>query len=108
MAYVYSEKRSLLRALCATIFEGKVISMSKEVCKPTGEHVRIPRGMIDVLKQRGHYTTSMKVDDMRNELAKHSDFVNEKTSYSQPKARMPLYPQIPLRSKPDRTLLVSG
>ena len=61
-----------------TIYNGKVIFMSKQVRKPTGEIVHIPRGMIDVLKQRGKYRVGMKVDDMRKELASHSDFKNEK------------------------------
>ena len=33
----------------------------------------------DVLKERGIDTSKMKVDDMRKELASHSDFQNEKT-----------------------------
>ena len=52
--------------------------MSKQVRKPSGETVRIPRGMIDVLKQRGKHRVGMKVDYMREELASHSDFKNEK------------------------------
>ena len=34
-----------------TVFNGKVISMTKEVRKATGKRLRIPRGMIDILKQ---------------------------------------------------------
>ena len=51
-----------------TIYNGKVILMSKEVRKP----------LIDVLQQRGRYRVGMKVDDMRTELASHPDFKNEK------------------------------
>lgn len=61
-----------------TIFEGKRISMTKLARNKTGEYVRIPRGMIDVLKQRGRRRPKMKVDDIREELAKHHDFRDEK------------------------------
>lgn len=52
--------------------------MTKIVRKQTGERVKIPRGLIDVLKQRGCYAPKMKVDEMREVLSKHPDFVNEK------------------------------
>ena len=61
-----------------TIFKGKKIYMTKSICKPTGEIVQIPRGMIDVLKQRSFYDPKKKVEDMRKELSMHSDFKNEK------------------------------
>lgn len=61
-----------------TTYKGKHISMSMTVRTSTGETVKIPRGMIDVLKQRGCYHPKMKVEDMRKELSTHSDFVNEK------------------------------
>ena len=41
--------------------------------------IRVPKGLILVLKERGIDTRNMKVDDMRKELACHSDFHNEKT-----------------------------
>ena len=63
-----------------TIYNGKRIHMSKQMRKPSGETVRIPRGMIDILQQRGRYRVGMKVDDMRKELATHSDFKNEKNN----------------------------
>ena len=52
--------------------------MTKLARNQTGDYVRVPRGMIDVLKQRGRYHPKMKVDDMREELAKHHDFRDEK------------------------------
>ena len=61
-----------------TTFEGKAISMTELIRKPNGDRVRIPRGMIDILKQRGRYHPKMKFDDMKQELAKHTDFANEK------------------------------
>ena len=61
-----------------TVYNGKTIYMTKTVRNRTGGRVRIPRGMIDVLKQRGQYHSKMKVNDMRSELSKHPDFVNEK------------------------------
>jgi len=61
-----------------TVYNGKHISMIKRVRNRTGDMVLIPRGMIDILKQRGCYHAKMKVDDMRKELASHSDFINEK------------------------------
>lgn len=61
-----------------TIYKGKTIYMTKIVRTPTGERVKIPRGLIDVLKQRGCYVRKMKVDQMREVLAKHPDFMNEK------------------------------
>ena len=61
-----------------TVYDGKRISMTKMVRNRTGNMVRTPRGMIDILKQRGRYYPKMKVDDMRKELATHSDFINEK------------------------------
>ena len=38
-----------------TTYNRKLISMSKQVRKPSGEIVCILRGMIDVLKQRGKF-----------------------------------------------------
>ena len=61
-----------------TFYNGKAISMSKEVRNSSGEIVRIPRGMIDILQQRGKYRSGMKVEDMRKELKSHPDFRDEK------------------------------
>ena len=61
-----------------TTFEGKRISMTKMARNKTGEYVRVPRGMIDILKQRRRYHPRMKVEDMKKELASHSDFRDEK------------------------------
>ena len=41
--------------------------------------IGIPKGLIQVLKERGIDTRKMKLDDMRKELASHSDFRDEKT-----------------------------
>ena len=62
-----------------TTFEGKRISMTKMARNKTGEYVRVPRGMIDILKQRRRYHPRMKVEDMKKELASHSDFRDEKS-----------------------------
>ncbi len=40
--------------------------------------LRVPHGMIDILKQRRRYHPRMKVEDIRKELASHSDFQDEK------------------------------
>ena len=37
-----------------TFYNRKAISMSKEVRNSSGEIVRIPQGMIDILQQRGN------------------------------------------------------
>ena len=61
-----------------TIYNGKHISKTKVVKEPSGERVSIPRGMIDILQQRGKYRPKMKVDDMRKELSSYPDFVHER------------------------------
>ena len=61
-----------------TFYNGKAISMSKEVRNSSGEIVRIPRGMIVILQHRGKYRSGMKVEDMRKELKSHPDFRDEK------------------------------
>ena len=38
-----------------------------------------PKGLLQVLKERGIDTHGMKLEDMRRELARREDFVNEKT-----------------------------
>ena len=40
--------------------------------------IGVPKGLIQVLKERGVDTRRMKLEDMRRELASHSDFKNEK------------------------------
>ena len=60
-----------------TVYKGKTIYMTKIVRK-IGERMRVPRGMIDVLKQRGCYRPKMKVVDMCQELSKHHDFIDKK------------------------------
>ena len=39
----------------------------------------VPKGSIQVLKERGCYRKKMKLEDMRKEISTHSDFQNEKT-----------------------------
>ena len=56
-----------------TTYDGKITCMTKQVRKD-GCLVRIPRGMRDVLEQRGRYTKGMKLADMRKELGSHPDF----------------------------------
>lgn len=41
--------------------------------------IGIPKGIVQVLKERGVSTKGMKLDDMRKELASHTDFREEKT-----------------------------
>ena len=41
--------------------------------------IGIPKGIVQVLKERGVSTKGMKLDDMRKELASHTDFCEEKT-----------------------------
>ena len=57
-----------------TFYNGKAIIMSKEVRNSSSKIVRIPRGMIDILQQRGKYRSGMKVDNMRKELKSHLNF----------------------------------
>ena len=54
-----------------TVWQGKVQTMVFSV--------GVPKGLIQVLKERGVDTRRMKLDDMRCELASHSDFREEKT-----------------------------
>ena len=39
----------------------------------------VPKGLLQVLKERGVNTRGMKLEDIRKELASHEDFKNEKT-----------------------------
>ena len=54
-----------------TIFEGKPSAMTKLARNRIGDYVRIPQENIDICKQRGRYHPKLKVDDMREELAKY-------------------------------------
>ena len=38
----------------------------------------VPKGLLQVLKERGVNTYGMKLEDMRKELANYGDFKNEK------------------------------
>ena len=42
-------------------------------------NIGIPKGLIQVLKERGRYHPGMKLQEMRDELASHQDFKEEKT-----------------------------
>ena len=42
-------------------------------------NIGIPKGLIQVLTERGKYDKSMKLEDMRKEISTHPDFMNEKT-----------------------------
>ena len=44
-----------------------------------GHHKLIPKGLIQVLKERHQYRPKMKLKEMRQEIATHPDFANEKT-----------------------------
>ena len=58
-------------AMRNTIWRGKEYSMVF--------NLGIPKGLQQVLKERGVDTRGMKLEDMRKELASHDDFKNEKT-----------------------------
>ena len=42
-------------------------------------NIGIPKGLIQVLTERGKYHKSMKLEDMRKEISTHPDFMNEMT-----------------------------
>ena len=42
-------------------------------------NVGVPKGLIQVLKERGRYRNGMKLNEMRAEISGHPDFKNEKT-----------------------------
>ena len=64
------EKQALLRD---TIWEGKVQRMIFSV--------GVPKGLIQVLKERGKYRPGMKLEEMRLEISSHPDFKNGKTTF---------------------------
>ena len=39
----------------------------------------VPKGLIQILKERGRYRAKMKLKEMRKEISFHPDFLNEKT-----------------------------
>ena len=44
--------------------------------------IGIPKGLIQVLKERQCYQSSMKLEDMRKEIASHPNFKDERPSWS--------------------------
>ena len=58
-------------AMRNTVWRGKKYSMVFKL--------GVPKGLLQVLKERGVDTQGMKLEDMRKELASHEDFQNEKT-----------------------------
>ena len=54
-----------------TVWQGRVQTMVFSI--------GVPKGLMQVLKERGVDTRRMKLEDMRRELASYSDFINEKT-----------------------------
>ena len=58
-------------AMRNTVWRGKQYSMVF--------NLGVPKGLLQVLKERGVDTRGMKVEDMRKELASHEDYKNEKT-----------------------------
>ena len=58
-------------AMRNTIWRGKGYSMVF--------NLGVPKGLLQVLKERGIDTRGMKIEDMRKELASHEDFKEEKT-----------------------------
>ena len=45
-------------------------------------NIGIPKGLIQVLKERRKYQVGIKLEDMRKEIATHQDFAEEKTRSS--------------------------
>ena len=62
---------------------GKQPAMKDTVYKGTPQrmvfNLGVPKGLLQVLKERGVDTTGMKLEDMRREIASHHDFREEKT-----------------------------
>ena len=54
-----------------TVWQGKVQRMVF--------NIGIPKGLIQVLTERGKYHKGMKLAEMRAEIASHTDFKEEKT-----------------------------
>ena len=42
-------------------------------------NIGVPKGLIQVLKERNRYHPKMKLEDMRKEISSHQDFLNKKT-----------------------------
>ena len=49
-----------------TVWNGKVQKLQLRI--------GVPKGLIQVLKERGRYHEGMKLEEMRAELASHNDF----------------------------------
>lgn len=43
----------------------------------------VPKGLIQILTERGKYRKGMKLEEMRMEIASHKDFSEEKTKIEQ-------------------------
>ena len=43
----------------------------------------VPKGLIQILTERGKYRKGMKLEEMRMEIASHKDFTEEKTKIQQ-------------------------
>ena len=60
-----------------TVWNGRLQKMTKSAVV-RGHRTIIPRGLIEILTERGCYRPKMKVDEMRAIIASHPDFKNEK------------------------------
>ena len=60
-----------------TVWNGRPQKMTKSVLV-RGHRTVIPRGLIEVLTERGCYRPEMKVDEMQATIASHADFKSEK------------------------------
>ena len=58
-------------AMRYTVWNGKVQKIMY--------NIGVPKGLIQVLKERGRYRHGMKLDEMRAEIRTHKDFKEEKT-----------------------------
>ena len=61
-----------------TIYEGKPLSMTKLARSRTGDTGKNSQGNDRCSEPKRRYRPTMKVDDMRKELACHRDFRDEK------------------------------
>ena len=62
------EKQAIIRY---TIWDGKPQRMVF--------NIGVPKGLIQVLKERSRYHQKMKLEDMRKDISSHQDFLNKKT-----------------------------
>ena len=85
-----------------TVWEGRVQNMVTD----SG----VPKGLIQILKERGRYRAKMKLKEMRKEISFHPDFLNEKTQL-QSFLNENIYhvrnnvTQVPLQAKSHRKML---